>query len=96
MRLVLEKGENRRMETLQILEQRITQLISLVKKLQEENSGLIQEHSQVLEKLEFLERSMLQDNNDLEKLNKEREQAKHTVDELIKSIDTLVGEKQQL
>ena len=83
------------METLQILEQRITQLIALVKTLQEENVRLTQEHAQALEKLEFLERSMLQDNNDLKKLNKEREQAKHTVDELIKSIDTLVGEKQQ-
>lgn len=83
------------METLHVLEQRITQLIALIKKLQDENVQLTKEHMQVMKKLETLESSMLQDNCNLEKLNNERKQAIHTVDELIKSIDTLVGEEHQ-
>lgn len=82
------------METLQVLEQRITQLITLVKKLQEENARLSEDYLLALKKLEMLESSLLQDNRDLERLNNEREHTILTVDELIKSIDTLVGEEQ--
>jgi len=81
------------METLQILEQRITRLLGLVSKLQEDNTKLVKDRDQALQKLETLEDLMLQDNKDLEKLHNERKHAIHTVDELIKSIDTLVGEE---
>lgn len=82
------------METLHVLEQRITQLISLVKKLQEENAQLVQKYMQSVQKLESLESALLHDSENLEKLHTEREHAISTVDELIKSIDTLVGQEQ--
>jgi len=75
------------METLQVLEQRIIKLIALTKKLQDENAYLQQ-------KLETLESSMLQDDQNFKALNNEREQTMLTVDELIKNIDALVGEEQ--
>ena len=75
------------METLQVLQQRITQLISLVKELKDNNDALIKEKALLLKKIESLESSLLKGKENLEE---EKAVTKMAVDELIKNIDGLV------
>ena len=82
------------MEALHVLEQKIVQLIALVKDLKEQNSelqarnALLEGQSQELsKKVESLEVSML---SNKENFKEEAELARLAVDELIKNIDSLV------
>ncbi len=81
------------MERFKVLEGKIVQLVDVIKGLRSENDSLVQENGKLQEKVEKLEFSVL---NDKEQLDKEKELTKEVVDELIKSIDTLVGSEEQL
>lgn len=88
------------METLQILEQKITQLIALVKELQAqiqglkaENATLVQKNADLFFELDSLKISIL---TDRESFADEKELAKLAVDEIIKNIDSLVNNQDQL
>jgi len=78
------------METLSVLEKRINQLIETIKNLKEANAQLVKENADLAKKLESLESTVLNENNSIEKLNKEKEMTKTLVDDLIKSIDSFV------
>lgn len=73
------------METLQILELKIAQLIERIKELKAENTAL-------LDKIDVLETSMLRGKESLEE---ERALTRSAVDDLIKNIDSLIGNQEQ-
>lgn len=75
---------------LSILEQRVTQLVDLVKKLKVENAQIVAENTRLKDQVEALQNSIMSETKDLEKMSKEKAQAYATVDDLIKSIDSLV------
>lgn len=88
------------MELLQVLEQKASQLVSLVKELQEENKFLQEENS-------CLAKNMTDLNNELnevkallltgkEAFEEEKSLTKMTVDEIIKNIDSLISTQDQL
>jgi len=83
------------METLQLLEQRVSQLIARVKELKEHNLQLAEQNKQLeaeqaelFKKIDSMEVSML---SSKESLYEEKELTRFAVDELIKNIDSLVG-----
>jgi hypothetical protein len=84
------------METLHVLGEKITSLIGLTQKLQAENAQLVEENGQLIAKLKVLEGSMLLDGDRMEELNQEKALTKMVVDDLIKSIDSLVPNEKQL
>jgi chromosome segregation ATPase len=64
--------------------------------LKAENAKLAQENGQLIAKLDGLEGSVAQGSEQIQVLSKEKELTKVVVDDLIKSINDLVGsEKQQ-
>lgn len=82
------------METLQILEQKIIQLVTLVKELQEEvktlktENELLELHKiRLSEELEEIKTSHITEQTQLEE---EKALARLTIDEIIKNIDSLV------
>ncbi len=88
------------METLQILEQKIAQLIALVKELytqiktlKTENTALMQSNVELAHELEDMKASLL---TGQEILEEEKALAKLAVDEIIKNIDSLVSNQDQL
>ncbi len=83
------------MEELSLLEKKITSLVDVIHELKKEKAKLVEENFQLLTKLEILENSLLTDSERIEKLNQERALTKTVVDDLIRSIDLLVEEKQQ-
>jgi hypothetical protein len=84
------------MDTLSVLEKKITALVGVVQELKKENGRLVELNAQLAAKIEIMEESLLVDNERIEKLNQEKVFTKTVVDDLIKSIDLLVeNEKQQ-
>ena len=73
------------METLQILELKVAQLIERIKELKTENAAL-------LDKIDALETSVLCGKESFEK---EKASARSAVDDLIKNIDSLIGDYDQ-
>ena len=83
------------MEALGVLEEKIRGLIGQVLELREANDRLVKEKIGLEKRVEAMEGSLLKDNRDLEDLNQEKTLTKVAVDDLIKSIDALVGDKGQ-
>jgi hypothetical protein len=83
------------METLQILEKKVETLIHFIRELKAKNVQLLEKNTVLTEKLETIERSLLTENEFIEKLNQEKNVTKIVVDDLIKSIDTMLTESQQ-
>ena len=83
------------MEALSLLEKKLTALVEVMHELKMEKARLAEENLQLQAKLEMLEDSLLTDNESIDKLNQERALTKTVVDDLIRSIDLLVEEKQQ-
>lgn len=81
------------MERLKVLEEKIVQLVDVIKSLKAEKASLVKENAKLQKKVGSLELSVL---SDKKKIDKEKELTKEVVDELIKSIDTLVGSEEQL
>jgi len=65
------------------------------KELKTENASLTEENVQLATKLSGLEGSVQQGNQAIYKLSEEQETAKLAIDDLIKSINDLVTEKQR-
>ena len=65
------------------------------KDLKTENAHLAEENSKLATKLNGLEGSLQQGNQTIYKLNEEQQSTKLAVDDLIKSINDLVAEKQR-
>lgn len=83
------------METLNTLEQKVVSLITRIKELKAENEQLLNENTQLLAKIEMMEKSILSETKRTEELDQEKALTKLVVDDLIKSIDMLV-EKEKL
>lgn len=88
------------MEVLHILEEKIARLIESKKKdvelicvLKKEIAGLQQDNDTLKKSVEKLENSLLTYDTNATALNQERELAKLAVDDLIGSIDALIGEE---
>lgn len=88
------------MEVLHILEEKIARLIESKKKdveligaLKKEVSVLQQDNEILKNNVEKLEHSLLAYDTNATALNQERELAKMAVDDLIGSIDALIGEE---
>lgn len=84
------------METLELLEKKISQLVGLVSQLKDENKVLAKENSSLQKKLAALERDVVEGNESIEHLTTEKEATKGLISDLIKSIDKLVEGGAQL
>lgn len=80
---------------LKMLEEKIASLVDLVKELKAENLRLIEENAQWQAKIKSLEKAVNTDIQRLEELNQEKALTKIVVDDLIKSIDSLVRSEQR-
>ena len=78
------------MNTLKVLEEKVTTLISRIKELEAENKTLTAENTQLTAKLESMENSMLSDIQRIDALDQEKALTKMVVDDLINSIDSIV------
>lgn len=88
------------MEVLHILEEKIARLIESKKKdlemiaqLKKEMAVAQKENGALKKSIEKMEDSLLAHDKSANVLKKEREAAKHAVDELIGSIDALIGKE---
>jgi len=78
------------MESLELLEKKLTQLVGLVGQLKDENKVLEKENGSLKKKLSALERDVLESNESIEHLTTEKEATKGLISDLIKNIDKLV------
>jgi len=78
------------MQALKLLEEKIASLIELIKELKNENAKLAEENAQLEVKVKSLEDSLKDDVKQSDKLTEEKELTRLAVDDLIKSIDSLV------
>jgi len=81
------------MNILKVLEGKVAELVKKIKELEAANGKLIAENMQLTAKLETMENSMLSDIQRIEELDQEKALTKMVVDDLIKSIDSLVEGK---
>ncbi|MCL4360972.1 hypothetical protein M1446_01280 [Candidatus Dependentiae bacterium] len=79
---------------LQILESKIHTLLLTVKKLKEDNERLTNENCHLVSQIEAMKGNLLKDCHNMDELHKERELTKLVVDDLIRSIDSLVEKEQ--
>lgn len=80
-------------EKLSLLEKKFFGLADVLKAEKELNIRLQSENNELLAKLEKLENTLLKGTQNLEELHQERVLTKMVVDELINSIDKLVGQE---
>jgi hypothetical protein len=80
------------MEPLSVLEEKISLLLSVVKELKAENARLDKENSDLLNKIELLESSSLDQS---QQAAEEKALTKIVVEDLIKSIDSFVQKENQ-
>lgn len=79
---------------LTLLEEKVIRLVEMIKSLKQVNQGL-QEENQILQhQLLKLESSLVAETKDLEELSQEKLMTKMLVDDLIRSIDSLVDQKE--
>ena len=79
---------------LSVLEDKVIRLVEAVQHFKAENVLLSEENAQLRQSLDTLERSLMVESKDLEKLSEEKAMAKVAVDDLIKSIDFLISDAQ--
>lgn len=79
---------------LSLLEEKVVRLVDMVKELKAKNESLLQENMSLQEQLEAMEKSFVSDTKDLEELSQEKVMTKMVVDDLIRSIDSLVELKE--
>lgn len=83
------------METLSVLEKKVVSLIEIIKQLKAENTRLAEENSQLVDKITMMQTVAADDAKRTEENDQEKALTKMVVDDLIKSIDSLIeGEKQ--
>lgn len=98
------------MEALNILEERLASLIALAQKLkdnnvrlqadnemlQSENANFLQENLQLISRLELREKVAVKESQEIDELYQEKKLTKSVVDNLIKSIESLVEKEDQI
>lgn len=83
------------METLNILEKKVISLIDTIRQLKAENARLVEENAQLMMSLTMTQGIVHSDAKRVEELDQEKALTRLVVDDLIKSIDSLIeGEKQ--
>lgn len=80
------------MEPLSVLEEKVSLLLDLVKGLKEQNACLEKVNSDLLQKIELLESSTLDQN---QQVADEKALTKIVVEDLIRSIDSFVQKENQ-
>ncbi len=83
------------MKTLSDLKEKIEQLIILVKELKNENTKVDKENKQLAKKLQSIESTSANNENDVKELSSEKARTKMVVDDLIKSIDSFIKTEKQ-
>ena len=79
------------MEILSALEKKIEGLVELIRALREENSKVSKENQELQIKMSQLEEALLKESGRIElELSEERSTTRRVVDDLIKSIDSLI------
>ncbi len=78
------------MEALKVLENKVSSLVKLVETLRADNDKLMKEREGLKTKNKTVEASRSADSKRMGELDKERELTKLAVDDLIKSINSLV------
>jgi len=78
---------------LTLLEEKVIRLVEMVKTLKLNNQSLIEENQMLKHQLMKTESSLVAETKDLEELSQEKMMTKMIVDDLIKSIDSLVDQK---
>lgn len=78
------------MEILSVLETKVVSLIDTIRQLKAENTRLIEENEQLTSKLAVMQGAVRDDAKRVEELDQEKALTKMVVDDLIKSIDSLV------
>lgn len=78
------------MKALKLLEERLGILAELVKELKTENAKLAEENAQLAAKLLMMQNSLQDDSRRLDAMKQKEEMTRVAVDDLIKSIDSLV------
>ncbi len=77
-----------------LLEEKVIQLIEMIRILKDENVSLKNKNKDLQNQLKALEGSLVAETKDLEELSQEKMMTKMIVDDLIKSIDSLVDQKE--
>jgi len=79
---------------LTLLEERVIRLVDIVKSLKLANQSLNEENQMLKHQLMKVESSLVAETKDLEELSQEKMMTRMLVDDLIKSIDSLVDQKE--
>ena len=79
---------------LTLLEEKVVRLVEMVKTLKQANQSLQEENQMLKHQLMKTESSLVEETRDLEELSQEKMMARLLVDDLIKSIDSLVDQKE--
>ena len=83
------------METLSALQDKIEQLIVLVKSLKTANAKLEKENKQLAKKIDSIESTVTSNEQDVKELSEEKMRTKMVVDDLINSIETFMKVEKQ-
>ena len=93
------KEQNKKAATyslnLTLLEEKVVILVNTVKSLKLENADLKEKNLFFQEQLRALEGSLVSETKDLEELSQEKIMTKMAVDDLLKSIDELIDQKEK-
>lgn len=79
---------------LTLLEEKVIRLVEMVKSLKLTNQSLSEENQMLKHQLMKTESSLVAETRDLEELSQEKTLTRMLVDDLIKSIDSLVDQKE--
>lgn len=93
------KDKNKKVVTyssnLTLLEEKVVALVTTIKCLKLENADLVERNKSLQDQLKALEGSLVSETKDLEELSQEKIMTKMAVDDLLKSIDELINQKEQ-
>ncbi len=93
------KDKNKKVVTyssnLTLLEEKVVALVTTIKSLKLENADLVERNKSLQDQLKALEGSLVSETKDLEELSQEKIMTKMAVDDLLKSIDELINQKEQ-
>lgn len=79
---------------LTLLEEKVIRLVDMVKHFKQANQTLQEENQMLKHQLIKVESSLVHETKDLEELSQEKMMTKMIVDDLIRSIDSLVDQKE--
>ena len=80
---------------LALLEEKVVLLVNTVKDLKRDNAKLSDKNKILEDQLKALEGSLVSETKDLEELSQEKIMTKMAVDDLLKSIDELIDQKEK-